>query len=216
MPKPRSLTDLPYARFLAAADGPPVRSGDYETVHFADLDLTGVQADGARFLESAFSSVDLTDARLRNALFNEVWMQSGRLVGTNLAESRWLDSEVCVASLAGTALYGAELTRVAFFGCKLVAVNLREARLRDVVFADCSLDGVDLTGATLTNVSFPGSTLHDVALDRTTMRHVDLRQARDLSFQAGRDSLAGLTVNPHQLLGLAPAFAQILGVTVAD
>ncbi|GAB2826090.1 pentapeptide repeat-containing protein [Actinocorallia aurea] len=216
MRKPRTLTDLPYARYLTAADGPPVRSGDYETVHFADLDLTGVRAEGARFLESAFSHVDLADAVLRNALFNDVWMQSGRLVGTNLAETRWLDSEITVGSLAGTALYGSELTRVTFFGCKLVALNLREASLRDVAFIDCTLDDVDFTGAKLTSVSFPGSTLTDIRLDRTTMRRVDVRKARSLTFQAGRDALAGLTITSPQLLDLAPSFATLLGVTVAD
>ncbi|GAA0958399.1 pentapeptide repeat-containing protein [Actinocorallia libanotica] len=133
-----------------------------------------------------------------------------------MPKPRWLDSEISTSSLAGTPVYGAELSRVSFFGCKLVSVNFREARLRDVTFTDCVLDDVDFTGATLNGVSFPGSALKDVRLDCTTMKRVDLRKARDLSLQANRDSLAGLTMSPLQLLDMAPFFAHALGVTIAD
>ncbi|MDX6744854.1 pentapeptide repeat-containing protein [Actinocorallia sp. A-T 12471] len=143
-------------------------------------------------------------------------MQSVRFVGSALGESRWIDSEISVGSLAGTALFGSELTRVHFVGCKLVSVNLREARLRDVTFTDCTLDGVDFSGATLTDVSFPGSSLREVRFDRAKMKNVDLREARDLSLHVAPDALSGLVITGLQLLDLAPAFAQALGVRVAD
>ena len=46
----------PDSPILAAADTALARSGDYETAHFADMDLTGVQADGARFVETPWTS----------------------------------------------------------------------------------------------------------------------------------------------------------------
>ena len=216
MTVPRELADLPYSSYLVAPDGVPVQGDDYDTVHFENMDFSEVQAGNARFTESAFSSVSFGAGLFRRARFNDVWMHTTQLVGTDLAQSRWLDTEIITSVVAGAAMFDAEMSRVTFFGCKLVSVNLRNAKLREIAFVNCTLRGVDFAGATLTKVSFPGSSVEVVEFDKAKMQDVDLRGATTLSIQNGFDSLKGVTIDHSQLVDLAPAFAQVLGVVVKD
>ncbi|MFJ1755314.1 pentapeptide repeat-containing protein [Kitasatospora sp. NPDC088134] len=209
------LEDLPHAHLLQRHTGPLRADARYDTVHFDDLALTG-QFGGAQFLECAFTAVRAEEARLRRASFNEVWMQGGRLVGVDLAESEWQDSEVEACVLAGVSAYGSAIRRTVFRQCKLESVNLRGAVLRDVVFEDCLLRDVDLADAKLTDVSFPGSTLAEVRLRGAALKNADLRRAARLDLPDGHLGLRGAIVSTPQLLELAPRFAQALGISVQD
>jgi uncharacterized protein YjbI with pentapeptide repeats len=112
--------------------------------------------------------------------------------------------------------FGATLRRVTFSHCKLDSVNWRSAALREVRFVDCLLRDVDFGEATLTEVSFPGSTLDGVHLRGARLSKVDLRGAASLGIADGVEALRGATIDHGQLLDLAPAFAQALGVTVTS
>ncbi len=209
------LEDLPYAHLLQRHTGPLRPDARYDTVHFDELALTG-QFGGAHFLECAFTGVRIEEARLRRAGFNEVWVQGARLVGVDLAESEWQDAEVEGSVLAGVSAYGSAVRRTVFRQCKLEAVNLRGAVLRDVVFEDCLLRDVDLSDAKLTGVSFPGSTLDETRLRGATLKDADLRGAVSLGLPDGHLGLRGAILSTHQLLDLAPQFAQALGISVKD
>ncbi|MEV7215718.1 pentapeptide repeat-containing protein [Kitasatospora cineracea] len=209
------LEDLPYAHLLQRHTGPLRPDARYDTVHFDGLALTG-QFGGAHFLECAFTGVRIEEAKLRRAGFNEVWVQGGRLVGVDLAESEWQDTEVDSTVLAGISGYGSAVRRTVFRQCKLEAVNLRGAVLRDVVFEDCLLRDVDLAEARLTDVSFPGSTLDEVRLRGATLKNTDLRTAARLGLPDGHLGLRGAVISTAQLLDLAPQFAQALGIAVRD
>lgn len=217
MRAPRELADLPYASHLEAHGGEELRRDeDYDVVHFREQEFDGSDAGNARFTESAFTAVKLTEGTLRRARFNDVWLHGVQVIGTDLVETRWLDGEVVNSALAGTAAFGADLNRVAFFGCKLVSVNLRDARLREVAFVDSVLRDVDFGGAELTGVTFPGSTLEDTRFDGARLAKTDFRDAAALGVATGHDSLGGATISLAQALDLAPAFARALGVTVKD
>ncbi|MFJ8442986.1 pentapeptide repeat-containing protein [Kitasatospora griseola] len=209
------LEDLPYAHLLQRHTGPLRADTRYDTVHFDDLDLTG-QLGGTQFLECAFTGIRAENARLRRAGFNEVWLHGGRLVGVDLAESEWQDTGIDSTVLAGISAYSSAIRRTVFRQCKLEAVNLRGATLRDVVFEDCLLRDVDLADAKLTDVTFPGSTLDDVRLRGATLKGVDLRRAASLNLPDGHQGLRGAIISTHQLLDLAPQFAQALGITVKE
>jgi uncharacterized protein YjbI with pentapeptide repeats len=210
------VADLPFADVLEPREGPITAEGDYDTAHLADAEFHDTDGDHARFLESALTSVIFTGGRMRRARFNEVWMHSVRIVGTDLAESDWLDSALVSSSLAALEAWGARLRRVTFSGCKLDGLNLRGADLADVDFVDCTLTGVDFGGATLRAVRFPGSALRDIRLDKATMTKVDLRGATSLELASGYAGLAGATISGTQLIALAPELARELKITVKD
>ncbi|MGW3497387.1 pentapeptide repeat-containing protein [Streptomyces sp. NPDC001020] len=213
---PRELADLPYASYLEPLRGDLEWEGDYDTIHADGNTFEEADAGSARFTESAFSSVTFDGGRMRRARFNEVWFHNVRWVATDLAETDWLDSEVVSSALAGVEAFRAKLCRVNFFNCKFDSVNWRTADMRQVRFVDCLLRDVDFGGATLTNVTFPGSSLSGVRLGKARLTNVDLRGAAALEICEGIESLRGATIDNSQLMYLAPAFAQALGVTVKD
>ncbi|MDH6135163.1 uncharacterized protein YjbI with pentapeptide repeats [Kitasatospora sp. MAA4] len=212
----QQLADLPYAHLLQPHAGPLRRDARYDTAHFEGVAYEGVEAGGATFMECAFTGVSLTEARLRKARFNEVWVDACRWVATDLAETEWQDATVQAGLLAGISAYGSQLRRLTIRQCKLEAVNLRSAVLRDVVFEDCQLRDVDFGGAKLTDVSFPGSSLEEVRFGGATLKKVDLRGATRLGLPDGHEGLRGAVISSLQLLELAPQFAQALGVQVKD
>ncbi|MEU9075005.1 pentapeptide repeat-containing protein [Kitasatospora sp. NPDC004745] len=213
---PDQLADLPYAELLSPHTGALRSDEHYDTVHFDGGEHTDESAAGAAFLECAFTGVALSGVKLRQARFNEVWVQAGRWVACDLSDSEWQDTAVLGGVLAGVAAHGSALRRVVFRGCKLEAVNLRAAVLRDVVFEDCLLRDVDFGGARLTEVSFPGSTLEEVRLRGATLSGADLRDAARLGLADGHEGLRGAVISSTQLLELAPQFAHALGITVRD
>ncbi|MER5476931.1 pentapeptide repeat-containing protein [Streptomyces sp. NPDC002734] len=212
---PRELADLPYARHLEPLRGELETEGTYDTVHADDREFQEPRAGGARFVECAFTSVAFEGGRMRRARFNDVWCHTVRWVGTDLAESSWMDATVLSGMLAGVQVFGATLRRVTFSHCKLDSVNWRSAALREVRFEDCLLRDVDFGEATLKDVSFPGTVLDGVRLRGARLSGVDLRGAASLGIADGVEALRGATIDQGQLLDLAPAFAQALGVTVA-
>ncbi|MER7750963.1 pentapeptide repeat-containing protein [Kitasatospora sp. NPDC097643] len=213
---PDQLTDLPYAELLSPHTGALRSDERYDTVLFDGGEHTDESAAGATFLECAFTGVALSGVKLRQARFNEVWVQAGRWVACDLSDTEWQDAAFSGGVLAGVAAHGSALRRVVFRGCKLEAVNLRAAVLRDVVFEDCLLRDVDFGEAKLTGVSFPGSTLEEVRLRGATLSKVDLRDAARLGLPDGHQGLRGAVINSTQLLELAPQFAHALGITVQD
>ncbi|MFJ8046397.1 pentapeptide repeat-containing protein [Kitasatospora sp. NPDC096147] len=213
-PVPDQLADLPYAHLLTPHTG-PLRGDRYDTVHFEGAQEV-VSAGGASFLECAFTGTELQGARLRQARFNEVWVQGSRWIAVDCVESEWQDAALVSTVLAGLTAYGSAVRRVTFRQCKLEAVNLRGAALRDVVFEDCLLRDVDFGDARLTEVSFPGSTLEEVRLAGAALKQVDLRGARSLGLPDGPNGLRGAILGSTQLFELAPQFAQALGITVKD
>ncbi|MBQ0987939.1 pentapeptide repeat-containing protein [Streptomyces sp. F63] len=216
LPPPRDLGDLPYADYLEPFGGLLRPEAVHDTLHFDDSSFEDADSGSARFTECAFSSVTFTGGRLRRARFNDVWLHTARLVGTDLAETDWLDAEIVSGSLAGLEMFGAELRRVTFHQCKFDSVNFRTATLRDVAFRDCLLRDVDFGGASLTDTAFPGSDLDGVRFEKARLERTDLRGAVRLGITAGYGSLGGALIDTAQLLTIAPMLAQTLGITVRD
>jgi uncharacterized protein YjbI with pentapeptide repeats len=209
------LSDLPYAAHLTAHEGDLAAHGDYDTVLFERLDLAEPSAPSAHFLECAFSRVSMTGGKLQRASLRDVWMRDVRLTGTALTESHWLDVTVLASSLAGAQIYGSELRRVVFSGCKLDSVNFRGSRLTSVRFDKCVLRDVDFRDAELTECTFSGSDLTRTDFGRTRMDRTDLRDA-ELGVIIDAQSLRGAIISSGQLVALAPAIAESIGIVVRD
>jgi uncharacterized protein YjbI with pentapeptide repeats len=142
-------------------------------------------------------------------------MRDVRLTGTHLAESSWLDVTVLASVLAGAQLFGGRLERVVFSGCKLDSVNFRGASLAGVIFDRCVLRDADFTDATLTQCAFGGSQLARTDFTSARMDRTDLRGA-ELGIIVDAQSLRGAIVSSGQLVLLAPALAEGMGLVVSD
>ncbi len=212
----RELEDLPFAPFLEPWDGTLAPDTRYDTVHLDGAELEGPKATGARFIESALTAVTFDEGSLRLSRWSDVWMKSVRWIGTDLSGTDWMDVEIVGSVFAGTIAYDAQLRRVQLHDCKADSVNLRGAQLQDVSFVDCQLNHVDFAGATLVNVSFPGTVVHGAAFDNAHLKNVDFRHAHDLQITSGWDALKGATITTSQLVTLAPALADVLGIAVVD
>jgi uncharacterized protein YjbI with pentapeptide repeats len=214
---PEELSELPYAHLLRPHDGPLEPEGDYDTVHLHQREFGPRDgAGGARFLEAAVTDCVFDGTALRRARMNDLWVAGTRFTGASLVETDWLDSSLTGCSLAGVEAFGAVLRRVVLRRCKLDSVNLRSAVLREVVFEDCVLRDVDLAEARLEKVRFPGTRIERARLGRATLDQVDLRGAVTIDLADGYEALRGAVIDGGQLVDLAPALAQALGIVVAE
>ena len=100
-------------------------------------------------------------------------------------------------------------------GGKVDYLNLRAATLREVRFEDCLLLEPDFAEANMTDVTFDGCVLTSAQWSKATLSGVDLSHAR-LAAPLGLTSLRGATISRGQLIELADAFADQLGIRVAD
>lgn len=216
MPVPQVLQDLPYATYLQAFDGELAQADDYTELLFADTEFADFDAGGCHLGQSALVGVTFTNGALPRARLNDVWFNRSRWVGVDAAQTDWLDVTVLGSFLAGVQAHGAKLRRVTFQECKIDTLNLRGAAVRDVVFDRCELTELDLAEARLTNVTFPGSALRRLRLRDTALTKVDFRGAAELDLAAGHEFLRGSVIDSGQLIELAPALAQTLGIVVND
>lgn len=83
---PAKAEDLPYAHVLETLDDRQLHRGVHEVVHFDGTVFDRAEAGGSRFIEAAFSSVQFDHGRLRRSRFNDVWMHTVRMTGTDMAE----------------------------------------------------------------------------------------------------------------------------------
>ena len=212
----RELEDLPFAPFLEPWDGKLLADARYDTVHFDAAELEAPVATGARFIESALTSTTFDGGSFRLSRWSDVWMKAVRWIGTDLSGTDWMDVEITGSVFAGTTVYDAQLRRVVIRESKADSVNLRGSRLQEVSFVDCQLSHLDFAGATLTDVTFEGCELHGAAFDNAHLKNVDFRHAHELAITSGYDALKGATISTSQLVNLAPALAQVLGISVVD
>ncbi|MEU9145261.1 pentapeptide repeat-containing protein [Streptomyces sp. NPDC048349] len=188
--------------------------GDYDGLEFADLDLTGHEGAGARFMDCALRRCALDEAGLAKARILDSVLESVRGVGTDLSEATLRDVELLDARLGGVRMHGAVLERVLVRGGKIDYLNLRGARLRDVVFEGCVLVEPDFAGAVLERVELRDCVVRAADFSGTRMTDVDLRAAAELGIARGVDALAGAVISPAQLFDLAPVLAAQLGLRV--
>jgi uncharacterized protein YjbI with pentapeptide repeats len=189
--------------------------GVYDELRFSGTDLVRADAADARFLDTVLDRADLTEARLHGSRWTGCHLERVHGVGTELMDASLLDCEVTEPRLGALAAYGSAWRRVRVRGGKVDFLNLRGATLREVTFEDCVLVEPDFAGATLIDVTFEGCSLTASQWSNVTLTKVDLSGAR-LVAPLGLASLRGATISRVQLLDLADAFADQLGIRVHD
>ena len=200
---------------LRVADRQLEPDGAYDEDRFVGDDLVGADAGGARFLECLLDGADLTEAHLKDTRWTDCRLERVRGVGTELVGATLQDCVLIEPRLGAVAAYGSSWRRVTVRGGKVDYLNLRGAVLREVRFEDCVLLEPDFAEATMTDVTFDGCVLTAAQWSKATLSAVDLSRAR-LVAPLGLTSLRGATISRVQLIELGDAFADQLGIRVAD
>lgn len=135
------------------------------------------------------------------------------VVSLDAPESAWWNVEIEQSRIGSAQLHESNWRNVSFTRCKLGYLNLRGAQLTDVAFTDCVISDLDLGRATATRVAFSGTRIERIEVNGARLVDVDLRGAR-LEDVGNLEGLKGATITLDQLLDLAPAMAQRLGIRV--
>lgn len=190
--------------------------------------LLSLQAEGLRFTEQTLTGEDLTGARLVECELLDVALHEVTLTGATVAESRlirlasphlaaarstWRAVEILGSRFGVAELHDAGLSEVRIADSKLDLVNLRGASAADVVLEGCTLTELDLGGAKVRRMQVRDCEIGTLDLTGADLQHVDLRGAR-LSRIIGLAGMRGATISPEQLMDLAPALAEHLGLDV--
>ena len=201
---------------LHPVDAAEAASGDddLDDVEVAGLNLDRMTWTGRRRLGSSrVSDLVVRDWQARAASLVDSVVEGADVTTLSAAESGWWNVEVTQSRIGSAELYDAVLRNVHFVRCKLGYLNLRGANLTDVAFTDCVISDLDLLRATATRVSFPGSRISRLELSGSRLEDVDLRGA-DLADIGTLEGLRGATITLDQLLEIAPALAESLGIKV--
>jgi uncharacterized protein YjbI with pentapeptide repeats len=169
--------------------------GRFERVYLKDIDLGESKLRSVELIDVTAEGIDAANgdwggARLKRAVFSEA-----RLTGVNLAE--------------------AQIEEVSFRGCKLDYANFRHSAIKHVSFEDCVLTRADFQGASLDSTRFSGCNLLEADFSKAQLARVDLRGS-ELALAGSVVGLRGAIIEPLQLMELARALAQELGIAVED
>jgi uncharacterized protein YjbI with pentapeptide repeats len=164
-----------------------------EACRFDGLELQTWALRGARIIESAFAGANVP--------------------AVSAARGGWRDVEIRDSRFGSVEAYDAAWRGIRFTRCKLGYVNLRGAEMLDVAFVDCSIDEIDLLDASARRVAFEATRFASLNASGAGLLDVDLRGA-DLGQVVGMAGLRGATISADQLQMMAPALAELAGLSV--
>jgi uncharacterized protein YjbI with pentapeptide repeats len=210
----RSERDRPRLPDLTRFDGSTLDpDGDYVAVDFVDLDLTGVDAPDALFLECRLQRCGLDGGSLRRARIAESHLLDLHATTVDFTDSTWRDTQMWGGRLGAMSAVGATWTGIRIVGSQLGFLGLAGAHLQDVVFDGCEIRSLDARESLLDSVTFVGCVVDELNVAGARLAKVDLAGAA-LRTLVGVESLGGATISSEQLADLAPVFATALGVEV--
>jgi uncharacterized protein YjbI with pentapeptide repeats len=167
--------------------------GQFSELELTGDDLAGSRIEGASFTHCTFVAIEADVARWRGIRARTTTFRDSRMTGVQLNESM--------------------LREVVFEQTRLDMANFRLARLERVTFRDCSLAEADFGDAQLDSVRFERCRLRGTTFRGARCRSTDLRGC-SLEDIEGAGGLAGATIDPVQLMELAPALARHVGLVI--
>jgi uncharacterized protein YjbI with pentapeptide repeats len=202
------LTDL--------SEGDPAAFG---ASGFEGMAYTGVARDawelgvGDTVEACRFDGLELQTWALRGARIIESAFAGANVPAVSAARGGWRDVEIRDSRFGSVEAYDAAWRGIRFTRCKLGYVNLRGAEMLDVAFVDCSIDEIDLLDASARRVAFEATRIATLNASGAGLIDVDLRGA-DLGQVIGMAGLRGATISADQLQMMAPALAELAGLSV--
>ena len=202
---------LPGALPVRAAAGPV---GDGDTLAEAELagaSWAGMRADGVECTEVVLADPDLSGSELLDWTLRDAVLRHANLANTTIRGGVWSRVMVEAGRLTGLQVAEAELRDVVWRGCGADMAAFRHTRLDRVTFEGCNLREADFTGVRAERLRFLDCDLRGAAFHHAQLTESELRRCR-LDGVEGVEGLRGAAVEMEQLVELAPALAQALGI----
>lgn len=162
-----------------------------------DIDFTGSDLTGSRFVGADLSRASLYCANLTRCNFNDAKLvradlrgavfTGAKLEAANLDEADLRAAVLCVvdeekgftlmgalASLVGARLNGADLSDANAFGVDFSSASLRGARMRNANFKNACFDGANMEGADLSGARLVGARFHNAIMTGIDIARLDL------------------------------------------
>jgi uncharacterized protein YjbI with pentapeptide repeats len=137
-------------------------SNPYLRPDLREINLQGVDINGAYLAEADLSRVDFSGRDLSGALLHEADFTGAKFNGTNLRKAKLGRSILFRADLIKANLEGAELQAADFRQAHLMGANLKKIYLGGVEFTAAALSRADFTGSILNATVFGENYLDDV------------------------------------------------------
>lgn len=204
--QPKITFDYPLEQLETIEAGVDYEYQECINAELASKVLRSVGFDGCRILNALALNL-----KLETSQFLDCWLRGGDWSAAELLDCGLRRVSIDAVRASGISLAGCSFKSVQFSGCKLDFANFRQASLHTVSFFDCELDQADFSGAKLTNVVFTQCNLSGADFSGGAYNNVDLRTSQ-LSGLKGVATLAGVTIDTPQLVGLLPQVALELGI----
>ncbi|MCM3661422.1 pentapeptide repeat-containing protein [Georgenia satyanarayanai] len=183
----------------------------------AGVDLTGAVLPGLS--EAQVEGSDLSRVRAGGGQWERVTLADCRLDGADLANLVWRDGSLLRCSLrearmTGALLAGVRLRSTLLEGVQGTLTSWHGAQLRSVVLRGCDLSEASFTETVMEEVLLEDCVLSGAQLSGLRCRDVQLRGCR-LDGVGGVSGLRGARVAEEDAIGLLPALARELGLTIS-
>ena len=170
-----------------------------EDSEFADVAVVGAKSTDPLQLER----FEVANVSLQDCDVIGVVIRGGRVSRLLVEQSRlrsavWMD---------GT------LQDLTFDGVTAADVSFRFSTLRRAVFRNCTLSRLDLTEVTIDRVRFERCDLSGARFDGAKATSLRIEEC-DLTGCTGAEALRGGSVDPRDLISLAPSLAVALGIKI--
>jgi uncharacterized protein YjbI with pentapeptide repeats len=177
-------------------------------------DLTDRDLGGIAITDCVLRAPTLTGTILRRARIVGSRLSDGFATSLRGAQSLWRNVVLERMRIGSAELFDADLISVHIVGGKLDDLNGRASRWTDVLVEDCIITTLDLASARLERVAFRDCRIGTLDLSGATCTDVDVRSTTFGRID-GLDGLRGVTIDPGQLIELAPILARHVGLLVA-
>ena len=140
------------------------------------IDLSGVNLPNARLLVANFEDAFFLGANLPGAWLSEANLHDTNLTGANLTNAQLAYADAAWATLRGVNLTDADLTSANIFASTLSSANMTRANLTGANLGEINLRDANLAGANLTDASLNGATLTGADLAQATVTRGSLSE----------------------------------------
>jgi uncharacterized protein YjbI with pentapeptide repeats len=179
------------------------------------VDLNGVSAKNLLFESSKISRGSFLSAELDSAQLVSVVVEDCEMSGLLTPFSTFQRVEFKSCRMTGWQAGEGLVEDTLFDGCKMDLVSFRFGKLKSVIFRSCLLRAADFHGCSFTDVSFEKCDLAGAEFRQCSVASLDLRTSEIAKIRYV-EGLKGATIEPSQLMDLAPLLARSAGLKVTD
>jgi uncharacterized protein YjbI with pentapeptide repeats len=182
---------------------------------FDEIDLSGQEADLARFEQCRFTRATLSGVRLSGASFVDCRVEHSDWSNLSCDRSHLMRVEVTASRLTGVHWIDGALRDVTFRECRMDLAVFRYTTFKDVAFVDCNLGRADFTHADLRGAHFTGCDLSGAQFAQANAQGARFTRC-ELVGLGSVASLQGSVISANDLAPLAHTLAAALGIVIAQ